>query len=64
MKKFVFELAFLIFSGCLWLKLIAHTVGYYNNTPLVVVAGFIISQFLVDFISGMLHWACDSWGKF
>ena len=32
--------------------------------PLPVVIGFIAAQFLVDFMSGMLHWAADTWGKF
>ena len=26
--------------------------------------GFVIAQFLVDWVSGMLHWACDTWGEF
>lgn len=29
-----------------------------------VVIGFILAQFVVDFASGILHWACDTWGEF
>lgn len=54
----------MIFTLCLWVKLIQHTISYYNQNPMTVVLGFIIAQFLVDFISGMLHWACDTWGQF
>ena len=35
-----------------------------SSKPIAVVLGFIIAQFLVDFVSGMLHWACDTWGRF
>lgn len=27
-------------------------------------AGFIIAQVFVDFVSGVMHWAADTWGKF
>jgi uncharacterized protein (DUF2164 family) len=47
---------------CIWLKLIHHTISEYNQDALSVVFGFVIAQFLVDFVSGMLHWACDTWG--
>jgi ubiquitin-conjugating enzyme E2 variant len=57
-------LCILIFVLCIWFKLIVHTITYYNQNAISVVAGFIIAQFLVDFISGMLHWACDTWGHF
>ena len=29
-----------------------------------MVFGFIVAQLLVDWVSGMLHWACDTWGEF
>jgi ubiquitin-conjugating enzyme E2 variant len=29
-----------------------------------VVIGLVAALFFVDFISGMLHWAADTWGKF
>ncbi len=63
-SKFIFELCFLIFTLCIWSKLIQHTISYYNQNPICVVAGFIVAQFLVDFVSGILHWACDTWGHF
>ena len=62
--KFLWELTFLIFTVCIWVKLIQHTVSYYHQNPIAVVLGFIIAQFLVDFVSGMLHWACDTWDRF
>lgn len=49
---------------CIWAKLIQHTIFYYNQNALSVVVGFIVAQFLVDYVSGMLHWACDTWGRF
>ena len=47
----------------LWTKLVITTISY-HSTPLAPVLGFIAAQFIVDFASGMLHWACDTWGKF
>ena len=32
--------------------------------PLPVVIGFVLAQFIVDFASGLLHWAADTWGHF
>jgi len=26
--------------------------------------GFILAQLIVDFLSGLVHWAADTWGKF
>ena len=63
MKKFLFELSFLLATLVIWGKLIYHTISF-QSSPLAVVFGFVIAQFLVDWISGMLHWACDTWGKF
>lgn len=34
------------------------------TTPLAPVLGFIIAQFFVDFVSGIIHWAADTWGQF
>jgi ubiquitin-conjugating enzyme E2 variant len=62
--KFTMELSFLIFTLLLWAKLIQHTLAHYTQAPLTVVLGFILAQFIVDFVSGMLHWACDTWGHF
>lgn len=31
---------------------------------MAVVFGFVIAQFLVDWISGMVHWGADTWGEF
>ena len=47
----------------LWAKLLFKTIEYHQS-PLIPVLGFIIAQFLVDFVSGILHWACDTWGQF
>ena len=58
------ELSFLLFSLYLWVKLIFHTVSYYDHNAFCVVLGFIFAQLLADWISGMFHWACDTWGKF
>lgn len=54
----------MLFNLYLWLKLVYYTISYYNKDPIYVVAGFIIAQFFVDFISGFLHWGCDTWGRF
>jgi hypothetical protein len=51
------------FTLILWAKLVSKTVED-RQTPLAPVIGFIIAQFLVDFVSGILHWACDTWGQF
>jgi len=45
----------------LWSKLVQVTIQSHIG-PLPVIIGFIISEFLVDFVSGLLHWACDTWG--
>ena len=62
--KFYWELSYLLFSLYLWARLISHTVSYYDHNAFCVVLGFICAQFLVDWVSGMLHWACDTWGRF
>jgi hypothetical protein len=48
------------FTLILWYKLTFDTIQN-HITPLPVVLGFICAEFLVDFISGFLHWACDTW---
>lgn len=61
--KCAWEASYLGFTILLWYKLIVETVQYHSG-PLPTLLGFIGAQFLVDFVSGMLHWACDTWGKF
>ena len=36
--------------------------GLYQNI-LSTVIGFIFSIFLADFLGGVVHWACDTWGS-
>lgn len=62
-SKCIWEVTYLSFTLLLWGKLIYATLQYHSG-PLPVVIGFIIAQFLVDFVSGLLHWAADTWGKF
>ena len=60
----MWELTYLLFSLFLWAKLITHTLSFYDRNAFTVVLGFVCAQFLVDWVSGMLHWACDTWGRF
>jgi hypothetical protein len=53
----------MIFTLALWAKLTLTAVEH-RQTPLTPVLGFIFAQFVVDFASGILHWACDTWGQF
>jgi hypothetical protein len=59
----LFELSYMSFTLYLWWKLVQSLVAVQTG-PLPVVLGFIFAQFLVDFVSGILHWACDTWGEF
>lgn len=59
--KLIWEGIYLSFSIVLWLFLIKETVERHTN-PLPTVLGFIISQFVVDYVSGFVHWAGDTWG--
>ena len=61
--KFTLESTYLTFTLVLWYKLIQETIKLHQG-PLPTVIGFITSQYLVDFISGLVHWGCDTWGKF
>lgn len=61
--KLCIESSYLIFAAFLWLTLIRETISLHNG-PLPTLLGFILAQFLVDFISGVLHWGCDTWGHF
>ena len=57
------EFTYMSLTLFFWWKLVQETVA--NQTgPLPVVLGFLFAQFVVDFVSGMLHWACDTWGEF
>ena len=47
----------------LWGKLIYETVPNHQG-PLPTLVGFIVAQYLVDFVSGFVHWAGDTWGTF
>jgi len=62
-SKCIWEVSYLSFTLLLWAKLIDATIALHAG-PLPVLLGFIIAQFLVDFVSGLLHWAADTWGKF
>lgn len=46
----------------LWYRLIQETIALHQG-PLPVVLAFIIAQLFIDFISGVFHWAADTWGK-
>lgn len=46
----------------LWFKLVQETTAFHAG-PLPVVLGFIKAQLFIDFISGLFHWAADTWGK-
>jgi hypothetical protein len=49
------------FTLFLWWKLVERTlVDHVGPAPVVI--GFVAASFLVDFVSGLLHWACDTWG--
>ncbi len=58
----IWELSYLSFSMFLWYRLIQETVALHQG-PLPVLLAFIIAQLFVDFLSGTLHWAADTWGK-
>ena len=45
----------------LWGMLIVETVSRHTD-PLPTVLGLVIAQFLVDYVSGFMHWAGDTWG--
>jgi ubiquitin-conjugating enzyme E2 variant len=51
------------FTLYLWWKLVQATLEYHIG-PAPVVIGFVAAEFVVDFVSGLLHWACDTWGEF
>ena len=48
----------------MWLYHIQHSLSASKPDPLSVVIGFVMAQLVVDFISGLMHWACDTWGTF
>jgi len=56
-------MSYLTFSFVLWYFLMVETVQYHLG-PLPVVIGFIMANFFIDWISGMLHWGADTWGHF
>jgi len=51
------------FTLFIWWKLAEETIAHHIG-PAPVVIGFIMAEFVVDFVSGILHWACDTWGEF
>ena len=61
--KMLWEGLYLSITILLWIKLINVTVSDHYG-PLPTVIGFIVAQFLVDFMSGVAHWAGDTWGTF
>lgn len=59
----IWEVSYMMFALYLWYELILKTLLYHSN-PLPVVIGFVVANLFVDFISGVCHWAADTWGKF
>ncbi len=50
----------MFFTLILWYKLTFDTIQN-HITQLPFVLGFICAEFLVDFVSDLLNWACDTW---
>lgn len=63
-SQYIFETCSIIFTVCLWLYHIKWTLQVPIPGPIFLISGFFISQLIVDFLSGIVHWACDTWGKF
>jgi ubiquitin-conjugating enzyme E2 variant len=59
--KLVWESIYLAITVILWVMLVRETTANHNS-PLTTLIGFIVSQLLVDYVSGFMHWAGDTWG--
>ena len=59
----MFELSYMMFTVGLWAWHIYLTTSSKPHIITVILA-FFGSQLIVDFISGLAHWACDTWGSF
>lgn len=61
--KFIWESFFLSICLLAWYKLVQETIKLHIGM-IPIILGFGFSLLLVDFVSGLIHWACDTWGRF
>jgi hypothetical protein len=59
----LFELTYMLITLALWAWHLYRSVQVKQN-PVSVIIGFFVGLLTVDFISGLAHWACDTWGTF
>lgn len=59
--KLIWESIYLGITMILWFFLVRETIHHHSD-PLSTVIGFVIANYLVDYVSGFVHWAGDTWG--
>lgn len=52
--------AFLTLLACIAYVAVSNT-G--RGDVWLIVLMFVVGQVVTDFVSGMVHWSCDTWGK-